>query len=135
MLPLIKKKKDNQVAGGNRILIKINVVGSAGPMRLVVNEKAMVVNVIETALKSYAREGRLPVLGNKLGDFFLYTPVVGSEALSPWAMIGSYGVRNFMLCKKTDDRRNDDVAEITKKSSGRWKSWFNKSLTLKVTAH
>ncbi|KAI3811984.1 hypothetical protein L1987_16684 [Smallanthus sonchifolius] len=124
---LFKKVKDPAM---KRILIKINVVGSTGPIRLVVNEEAAVAAVIQTALKSYARESRFPVLGTKCSDFFLYTPVAGTEALSPWDMIGSFGVRNFMLCKKPRE-----VAEITKKNSGSWKSWFNKSVTLKVTSH
>nr|GEX62547.1 hypothetical protein [Tanacetum cinerariifolium] len=94
-----KKKKDHVgKSGGNRILIKINFVGSAGPIRFVVNEEELVASIINIAIKMYAREGRLPVLGTKLNEFFLYTPIVGSEALSPWEMIGSFGVRNFLLC-------------------------------------
>ncbi|KAL4569445.1 hypothetical protein LXL04_025083 [Taraxacum kok-saghyz] len=122
-----KQKKDQAgKGGGKRILIKVNVVGSAGPIRFVVNEEEMVVAVIETALKTYAREGRLPVLGTNFSDFFLYTPIAGTEALNPWAMIGSFGVRNFMLWKKP--RQAEDVAEISRKRSGRWKSWLNKSV-------
>ncbi|GJT09090.1 putative ADP-ribosylation factor GTPase-activating protein AGD11-like protein [Tanacetum coccineum] len=75
-----KKKKDHVgKSGGNRILIKINVVGSAGPIRFVVDEDELVASVINIAIKMYAREGRLPVLGTKLNEFFLYTPIVGSE--------------------------------------------------------
>lgn len=72
-----KKIKDPD--GSKRILIKINVVGSAGPIRVVVDEEAAVAAVIETALKSYARESRLPVLGTKCTDFFLYTPIAGTQ--------------------------------------------------------
>ncbi|KAJ0490001.1 hypothetical protein HanPI659440_Chr12g0467321 [Helianthus annuus] len=128
MLPCKRIKNVDMKDSSKRILIMINVVGSAGPIRFVVSEEAAVAAVIETALKSYARESRLPVLGTKCTDFFLYTPIAGTEALNPCEMIGSFGVRNFLLCKKTRE-----VAEITRKSSGRWKSWFNKSLTLKVT--
>ncbi|KAJ9548944.1 hypothetical protein OSB04_021487 [Centaurea solstitialis] len=124
---LFKQKKDHagRGCGGNRILITITVVGSAGPLRFVVDEKETVATVIEIALKSYAREGRLPVLGTKFNDFILYSPIAGTEALSPREMIGSFGVRNFMLCKKA--RRQ---VEIKRKNSGSWKSWFNKSLGL-----
>ncbi|GKC03355.1 hypothetical protein Tco_0994965 [Tanacetum coccineum] len=129
-----KKKKDHVgKSGGNRILIKINVVGSAGPIRFVVDEDELVASVINIAIKMYAREGRLPVLGTKLNEFFLYTPIAGSEALSPWEMIGSFGVRNFLLCKKQSQLT--EATEITRKSSSRWKSWFNKSLSLKITTH
>ncbi|XP_076889915.1 uncharacterized protein LOC143540822 [Bidens hawaiensis] len=128
MLPCKKIKDPGVKDGSKRILIKINVVGSAGPIRVVVDEEAAVAAVIETALKSYARESRLPVLGTKCTDFFLYTPIVGTEGLNPVEMIGSFGVRDFMLCKKARE-----VAEKTRRGSGRWKSWFDKSLTLKVT--
>lgn len=49
-------------------------MGSSGPIRFVVNEKELVSGVIDTALKSYAREGRLPVLGFNASNFLLYHP-------------------------------------------------------------
>ncbi|KAL7610425.1 uncharacterized protein LOC111920934 [Lactuca sativa] len=130
MLAFKQKKDQVRKSGGKRILIKINVVGSSGPIRFVVNEEEVVAAVIETALKSYAREDRLPVLGTKFSDFFLYTPVAGTEALGPWEMIGTFGVRNFMLWKKPG--QSEGGAEITRKRSGRWKSWLSRSLSLKA---
>lgn len=55
------------------------MLGSAGPIRFVVNEEELVAAVIDTALKSYAREGRLPVLGNNTTGFVLYCPHLGSD--------------------------------------------------------
>ncbi|KAG6759525.1 hypothetical protein NC652_025559 [Populus alba x Populus x berolinensis] len=125
------KQKKNQAAKGNRFLISVTVLGSAGPIRFVVNEEDLVVAVIATALKSYAREGRLPILGSDLNDFLLYCPNAGSDAISRWETIGSLGARNFMLCKKPqhlkvaekDGRSN---AAISQKGSGSWKAWINK---------
>lgn len=144
---LLYKPKKNQTAankGGNRLLISITVLGSAGPIRFVVSEDELVAAVIDTALKSYAREGRLPVLGSNLNDFFLYCPNAGPEALSPWDTIGSQGVRNFLLCKKPqpvkmegDEERS--MQQISSKGngsgSGSWKAWINKSLNLKIYSH
>ncbi|KAF2305536.1 hypothetical protein GH714_006295 [Hevea brasiliensis] len=134
---LLYKPKKNQPAKGNRLLISVTVLGSAGPIRFV-NEEELVATIIDTALKSYAREGRLPVLGSNLNDFFLYCSNAGSDALSPWETIGSLGSRNFMLCKKpqpvkvdSDARSNSAIA----KGSGSWKSWINKSLNLKISSH
>ncbi|KAF2316808.1 hypothetical protein P3X46_026566 [Hevea brasiliensis] len=136
---LLYKPKKNQPAKGNRLLISVTVLGSAGPIRFVVNEEELVAAVIDTALKSYAREGRLPVLGSDINDFFLYCPNAGSGALSPWETIGSLGSRNFMLCKKPQPVKVDDDARsnsaITQKGSGSWKSWINKSLNLKISSH
>ncbi|KAA8529037.1 hypothetical protein F0562_033475 [Nyssa sinensis] len=135
MLPY--KQKKNQAGKGNRLLISITVLGSAGPIRFVVNEDELVAAVIDTALKSYAREGRLPVLGSDLSNFVLYCPNAGTEALSPWETIGSHGVRNFILFKKPQAEKaiDDGKSVIARKGNGSWKSWFNKSLNLKISSH
>lgn len=144
MIP--KQRKTSSPKGGNRLLISINVLGSAGPLRFLVNEEEVVITVIETALRSYAREGRLPILGSDLNDFLLYCANAGTDALSPWETIGSRGGRNFVLCKKPlqtvsadilPERKTDKVAgvKIMRKSGGVWKSWINKSLTFKISSH
>ncbi|KAM7270626.1 hypothetical protein ACFE04_029840 [Oxalis oulophora] len=135
---LLSKQKKSQ-KGKKRLLISVNVIGSSGPIRFLVNEEQLVAAVIDMALKSYSREGRLPVLGSDFNDFFLYCPVVGSDALSPWETIGSQqGARNFMLCKKPQQEREADNARANstiprRGSGGSWKSWIiNKSLLLKI---
>ncbi|GMH26263.1 hypothetical protein Nepgr_028106 [Nepenthes gracilis] len=129
------KPKKAQNAKGNRLLITINVLGSAGPMRFVVNEEELVASVIDMVLKSYAREGRLPVLGSDLNNFLLYCPRAGSDALSPWETIGAHGGRDFMLCMKPPHAKPVDdgkpTTAIAKKGAGSWKSWINNS-SLKV---
>ncbi|XP_043702929.1 uncharacterized protein At4g22758-like [Telopea speciosissima] len=147
---LLQKPKKNQNVKGNRLLITINVLGSAGPLRFVVNEGELVAAVIDTALKSYAREGRLPVLGSDLNNFLLYCANAGADALSPWETIGSGGGRNFVLCKKPEPTRSVEGGEIpveagkptrkamintARKGNGSWKSWINKSLSLKIYSH
>ncbi|KAK2635460.1 hypothetical protein Ddye_030252 [Dipteronia dyeriana] len=134
---LYKQKKNQPAKGGNRLLISITVLGSAGPIRFVVSEEEIVAAVIDTALKSYAREGRLPVLGSDLNNFLLYCSNAPSGALSPWDTIGSHGSRNFMLCKKPETEKvAADAARLSpttigRRGSGSWKSWLNKSLNLK----
>ncbi|XP_057765930.1 uncharacterized protein LOC130986518 [Salvia miltiorrhiza] len=133
---LLQKQKKNQVAKGNRFLISVTVLGSAGPIRFVVSEDELVGAVIDTALKSYSREGRLPVLGSNLDNFILYCPIAGTEALLPWATIGSAGVRNFVLCKKP---QTDDMKGASPRKGGGgggiWKAWFTKSRTHKISSH
>ncbi|OVA08655.1 hypothetical protein BVC80_1613g34 [Macleaya cordata] len=140
---LQKPKKNSQQAKGSRLLITVNVLGSAGPLRFVVNEETLVATVIDTALKSYAREGRLPVLGSDFNNFLLYSANVGSDALGPWEMIGSQGGRNFILCKKQlvinpqsemiDGKTRSTM--ISRKGNGSWKAWLNKSLVFKISSH
>lgn len=78
---LLYKQKKNQPVKGNRFLISVTFLGSAGPIRFVVNEDELVAAVIDTALKSYAREGRLPILGSDLNTFMLYCPIAGTEGI------------------------------------------------------
>jgi len=61
--------------------MSMNMLGSAGPIRFVVNEEELVEAYIDTTLKSYAREGRLPVLGNDHSAFFLYCPHLGFDGI------------------------------------------------------
>ena len=68
---LLSKQKKNQASKGNRILISVTVIGSAGPIRLVVNTEELVATVIDSILKSYARAGRLPILGTNTHNFYL----------------------------------------------------------------
>lgn len=77
MLASRNKQKKNNIIGycctpKNKFLITINVLGCAGPLRFVVNEDDVVDSVIDTALKLYARQGRVPVLVTHTDDFLLY---------------------------------------------------------------
>lgn len=56
----------------NRFLIIVNVLGGSGPIKFVVKEDDSVAAVIGTALKLYAREERLPVLGYDVNQCLLY---------------------------------------------------------------
>ncbi|XP_011002783.1 PREDICTED: uncharacterized protein LOC105109699 [Populus euphratica] len=117
----IKNKKGDDKK--NRFLVSVNFLGSAGPIRFVVNGDDLVSGVIDTALKTYARGGRLPVLGFDVNKFLLYCANPASDALNPREPIGSQEGRNFLLCKKQlqpqmTELRSDIVA---KKPSG-WKA-------------
>ncbi|KAJ4878022.1 hypothetical protein Rs2_43040 [Raphanus sativus] len=131
------KQMKNSKSKINRFLVSISFVGSAGPIRFVVKEDETVSNVIEYALKCYAREGRLPLLGSDSSFFILYCPYCAAEAFDPWGKIGSTGSRNFVLSKKSEAQSlGDSVGTTTmRKISGRWKAWLNKSLGLVDHSH
>ncbi|KAG7563218.1 hypothetical protein ISN44_As10g000510 [Arabidopsis suecica] len=137
MLLYNKQKRNQKLKTTNRFLVSINVLGSAGPIRFVVKEDETVANVIDYALKCYAREGRLPLLGSDSSFFLLYCPYSASEAFDPWGKIGSTGSRNFVLSKKLETQNIEDSVMTTtiRKTSGRWKAWLNKSLGLMVPSH
>ncbi|XP_039017983.1 uncharacterized protein LOC120149166, partial [Hibiscus syriacus] len=82
------KAEEESGPKGYRLLVSITVLGSSGPIQFTVNEEELVECVIDTVLKAYAREGRLPVLGFDMKYFFLYCPSDRSDALSSWETIG-----------------------------------------------
>lgn len=151
-LPLLQRSKKNHHQhhhnqqhgkGSARILVTVTVLGSAGPLRFLINEEELVASVIGTTLRLYAREGRLPVLGSDHNNFLLYSANAGSDALSPWEPIGAYGSRNFLLCRKQQQEMTTPAGQgspsvavlMGRKGSGSWKSWLNKSLNLKISSH
>ncbi|CAF1737150.1 hypothetical protein HID58_086508 [Brassica napus] len=130
------KQKKTHKSKINKFLVSISFIGSAGPIRFVVKEDETVSHVIEYALKCYAGEGRLPLLGSDSSYFLLYCPYCAAEAFNPCGKIGSIGSRNFVLSKKSDAQTlGDSVGTTTRKISGRWKAWLNKSLGLMDPSH
>ncbi|CAN1351548.1 hypothetical protein LINPERPRIM_LOCUS42545 [Linum perenne] len=131
-----KKKK-----GSSKLLVRVNVLGSSGPIRLVVKEDDVAAAVIESTLKSYAKEGRVPSLvGCGASNFVLYSSNGGfdSKELNPQEAIGRNGGRNFVMCKKqlnpqmTEGRRRPPPPASPSppaKISSSLKSWLTKSLT------
>ncbi|GAB4840464.1 hypothetical protein Ancab_021233 [Ancistrocladus abbreviatus] len=128
-------KKNNKSGNNRRFLVTVNVLGSTGPLRFLVNKDDLVTGIIDAALKMHAREGRLPVLGSDPKNFLLYPANVGSDALNAWDKIGSSEVRNFLMCKKTvvQPTMTEGRPEMTsRKGNAKWKAWFNKSFSLKI---
>ncbi|KAL6960849.1 hypothetical protein U1Q18_038612 [Sarracenia purpurea var. burkii] len=132
-----KKNSETQNAKKNRFLITVNVLGSAGPLRFVVKEEDSVGTIIDKALKLYSREGRLPILGFGSTNFLLYQANAVSDALNPSESIGSSGGRNFLLCKKQKQPQMTEGRSemISRKGSGSWKAWINKSFSFKISSH
>nr|GEY21409.1 hypothetical protein [Tanacetum cinerariifolium] len=124
-LVLSRKMNNNEAdvnVKNNRLLITVNVVGSSGPLRFLVNEDDKVSNVIDLSLKLYARGGRLPILGSDINNFMLYVSDAGS-ALNSSEEIGSCGGRNFALYKKNNQVPEARSRMITRQHhSGRWKA-------------
>lgn len=56
-----------------KLLVSVNVLGSVGPIRFLANEDDKISKVINTALKTYARQGRIPVLGFDVNNFIFYS--------------------------------------------------------------
>ncbi|KAI3665597.1 hypothetical protein L6452_44224 [Arctium lappa] len=140
MSKISKKKKNDECLKKNRVLITVNVIGSPGPLRLLVNEDDTVSTVIESSLKLYARGGRLPILGSDFKNFILYLSNARSDALNSSEAIGLSGGRIFVMSKKKigeqmTEARSDMITRQT--DVRRWKSWLNNlnKLSFKVISH
>ncbi|CAL0301429.1 unnamed protein product [Lupinus luteus] len=120
-----------------KFLIIIKVPGSTGPLRVLWNEREKVCRVIGSALKNYAREERLPVLGFDASNFVLYCVDAESDALNPLEPIGSLGGRNFVLCKKkTFSPTTESQSKLkSSKSNGGLKKMLNKIFSNKILSH
>ncbi|XP_012077791.1 uncharacterized protein At4g22758 [Jatropha curcas] len=133
-----KKSIDEKKNKKNRFLISVNVIGSAGPIRFVVKEDDDVSSVIDISLKTYCREGRLPVLGSDANNFLLYCPKAGFDAMNPWEPIGRSGERNFVLCKKREvpPQMTEARSQMIEHKTLGWKAWLNKSfISFKILSH
>ncbi|KAI3726416.1 hypothetical protein L1987_66213 [Smallanthus sonchifolius] len=129
---LIKKKKENHdnrhvKQKKKRFLITVNVLGSSGPLRFVVNDDDKVSEVIDSSLKMYARSGRLPVLGSDFNKFLLYPSNAESEAMEANEAVGCCAERSFVMCKKQThpqmtEARSDMITHH--RWSRGWKAWF-----------
>ncbi|CAL0301426.1 unnamed protein product [Lupinus luteus] len=133
MLDHRRTRENNKI----KFLINVNVQGSTGPLRFLVNEREKVCRVIGCALKHYAGEERLPVLGSDASNFLLYCVNSESDALNPLEPIGSFGGRNFVLCKKKlfSPTTEPQSKQKSSKSNGRLKKLLNKIFSIKIFSH
>lgn len=119
---------------GNKILITVNVVGSPGPIRLLVNSDDSVATVIRRVLKEYGRQRRLPVLGDDPEAIYLCCATF-DRALSLSVAIGSIGCRRFSMIKKVNyDGASDEGLELStfkkRQPKDRFRLLISKSLNL-----
>ncbi|KAJ7549521.1 hypothetical protein O6H91_07G057300 [Diphasiastrum complanatum] len=118
-------KNQAKAVESSRMLVTVNVSGSTGPLRFLVDVKDPVSRVIELALRAYAREGRLPHLGFNCSLVELLSTNSNFEALDPAQPVGSLGTRHFLLYR----RRNEESEHVAKKTECvgpmRWKFMWN----------
>ncbi|CAN1227866.1 hypothetical protein LINPERPRIM_LOCUS2878 [Linum perenne] len=134
----MNNKKIRKGTKTKKTLVIVNVLGSTGPIRLLVKEDDSVASVVDSALKAYAKEGRLPSLAGSNNHFILYPS--NYEASSTHSCqgeaIGRSGARSFVMCKKqlnsatmTEGRSDVNNNIMEKKSSRSLMAWINRSFT------
>eukprot|EP00246_Nothoceros_aenigmaticus_P017347 TRINITY_DN8427_c0_g1_i1.p1 TRINITY_DN8427_c0_g1~~TRINITY_DN8427_c0_g1_i1.p1 ORF type:complete len:225 (-),score=34.94 TRINITY_DN8427_c0_g1_i1:416-1090(-) len=111
-------KTQAKQADRSRLLVNVNVLGSPGPLRFLVDADESVHRVIEMALRAYAREDRLPILGTSSSQYELYCSCYDSEALDHMESIGKLGARQFVLFRKKQETEAAPVQAGSQKT--RW---------------
>ncbi|KAL6634404.1 hypothetical protein ACP70R_027075 [Stipagrostis hirtigluma subsp. patula] len=142
-LPMkLRRAEPRGKAAAARVLVTVTVLGSAGPLRFLVDEGETVTGLVRAALRCYAREGRMPLLGADPADFLLYLANGRSDALNADERISFNGCRSFLLWQKAarqavaGDAGSEPPAAATttatsspgRKGSGGWKGGLNKFL-------
>ncbi|XP_024528380.1 uncharacterized protein LOC112345565 [Selaginella moellendorffii] len=95
----------------SKILVTITILGSSGPLRSIADINTTVEQVVETALRAYAAQGRLPVLGSNAKLFDLYCNDGEFTALKPSQRLGALSCRHFLL-HKTNQCDQDENCEL-----------------------
>ncbi|ERM98851.1 hypothetical protein AMTR_s00364p00012660 [Amborella trichopoda] len=130
------------------MLISINVHESTGHLlscnlHFLVRVNDTVRTVIQTALRTHARHGRLPSLRKNSDDFFLYRANSDFIALSPVVPIGRTGGWKFLLYKKKQEeyyfgehyKQQGRGGGMINRHATNWKQWINKSLSFNLLSH
>ncbi|GLJ24334.1 hypothetical protein SUGI_0464500 [Cryptomeria japonica] len=84
----------------NKVLVLITVLGSAGPLRVILDSNATANEVIKQALELYSMEGRRPALALNSSHFELRYLQEPSEVLESNVRIGDLIFRQFLLFQK-----------------------------------
>ncbi|KAJ7294788.1 hypothetical protein O6H91_Y232400 [Diphasiastrum complanatum] len=82
----------------NKVLVTVTVLGTIGPLRMLLEGDTAVNNVIKATLDEYAREGRLPFIGFDCTRFELHLSQFSLQAIPRHACIKDLGTRSFVLC-------------------------------------
>ncbi|KAJ7533173.1 hypothetical protein O6H91_13G036100 [Diphasiastrum complanatum] len=118
----------------SKMLVAVNVLGSTGPLRFVVDVDCVVSRVIELALRAYAKQGRLPSLGLDPSIVQLYCCNGDFQALDPLQRVGTLGTRQFFLHRRQPEELEQIAARNEQAASMTWKLWWNMKNTIACSA-
>lgn len=83
-----------------KLLCKVTVQRSLGPVQVLISLEATVEDLIAAALRQYAKEARRPILSSHASAFDLHYSQFSLESLDRSEKIQELGSRNFFLCPK-----------------------------------
>ncbi|WJX68886.1 hypothetical protein P8452_53212 [Trifolium repens] len=98
-----------------KLLLKVTVLGSLGPVQMLMKPESTVGDLVEAAVRQYISEGRRPILpSNVASDFDLHYSQFSLESLNREEKVVKLGSRNFFLCPKNTPHAAEGIIGISK---------------------
>ncbi|BAT90467.1 hypothetical protein LR48_Vigan08g142500 [Vigna angularis] len=84
-----------------KLLLKVTIMGSLGPVQVVMTTESAVGDLVAAAVNQYVKEGRRPILpSNDPSQFDLHYSQFTLESLDRNEKLSDIGSRNFFLCPR-----------------------------------
>lgn len=94
-----------------KLLLKVTVLGSLGPVQILMKPESTVGDLVETAVRQYINEARRPILPSRFGsDFELHFSQFSLESLNREEKLVKLGSRNFFLCPKNTAHAGEGIS-------------------------
>ncbi|KAL5056191.1 hypothetical protein RYX36_036873 [Vicia faba] len=100
----------------SKLLLKVTMMGSLGPVQVLITPESTVGDVIAAAVCIYIKEGRRPILpSNEASGFDLHYSQFSLESLDRNEMLREIGSRNFFMCPKKigEGENNGEDCSVT----------------------
>lgn len=97
-----------------KLLLKVTIMGSLGPVQVVMTPESAVGDLVAAAVNQYIKEGRRPILpSNDPSQFDLHYSQFTLESLDRNEKLKDIGSRNFFLCPKKHGGGGGDGGSTT----------------------
>ncbi|KAK7341949.1 hypothetical protein VNO80_24890 [Phaseolus coccineus] len=97
-----------------KLLLKVTIMGSLGPVQVVMTTESAVGDLVAAAVNQYIKEGRRPILpSNDPSQFDLHYSQFTLESLDKKEKLRDIGSRNFYLCPRKHGGGGGDGGSTT----------------------
>ncbi|CAI8592915.1 unnamed protein product [Vicia faba] len=94
-----------------KLLLKVTVLGSLGPVQMLLKPESTVGDLVDAAVRQYVKEGRRPILpSNVASDFDLHYSQFSLESLCREEKLVKLGSRNFFMCPRNTPHAAEGIS-------------------------
>ncbi|CAL5182992.1 unnamed protein product [Lathyrus oleraceus] len=98
-----------------KLLLKVTVLGSLGPVQILLKPESTVGDLVDAAVRQYVKEGRRPILpSNVASDFDLHYSQFSLESLCREEKLVKLGSRNFFMCPRNTPHAAEGISGTSK---------------------